>query len=169
VLYYGDEIAMTDTQVPRELRRDRMTPGVGTEGRDAARTPMPWDGSPSAGFTAEGVMPWLPYGDNAQRNVADQREDPDSTLRLCRDLLALRRAEFGGQLAAYQQLPAPPGVWAYRSGALQIAANFSGDAVSLDGPWGETVLASAPAVRDGGAGLRLDPWQGIITRPGAET
>src|SRR6516225_2662980 len=72
VLYYGDEIAMTDTQVPSELRRDRMTPGVGTGGRDAVRTPMQWDGSPSAGFTADGVMPWLPYGDSAHRNVAAQ-------------------------------------------------------------------------------------------------
>jgi alpha-glucosidase len=164
VLYYGDEIAMTDTQVPCELRRDRMTPGVGTEGRDAARTPMPWDGSPSAGFTAEGVVPWLPYGDNAQRNVADQREDPDSTLRLCRDLLALRRAEFGGQIAGYEQLPAPPGVWAYRSGALQIAANFSADTVAMDGMTGDVLLTTGPVVRERTAELWLQPCQGIVMR-----
>ena len=161
VLYYGDEIAMTDTEVPSPLRRDRMTPGVGTGGRDAARTPMQWDGSPSAGFTAEGVMPWLPYGDNARRNVADQREDPDSTLRLCRDLLALRRAEFGGQVAAYEQLPAPPGVWAYRSGALQIAANFSGEAVTLPEPPGQALLATSPV--PAGA-VTLGPWQGLVSR-----
>ena len=169
VLYYGDEIAMTDTQVPRELRRDRMTPGVGTEGRDAARTPMQWDGSPSAGFTAEGVMPWLPYGDNAQRNVADQREDPDSTLRLCRDLLALRREESAGQIAGYAQLPAPPGVWAYRSGALLVAANFSEESVTLDGTFDEALLTTVPENRDGAVGRRLGPWQGLVARPGAET
>jgi glycosidase len=56
---------------------------------------MQWDASPSAGFTAEGVTPWLPYGDNAARNVAAQRGDPASVLQLCRDLIALRRAEFG--------------------------------------------------------------------------
>jgi hypothetical protein len=107
-------------------------------------------------------MPWLPYGDNAQRNVADQREDPDSTLRLCCDLLALRRAEFGGQIAGYEQLPAPPGVWAYRSGALQIAANFSGETVTFPEPPGQVLLATSPV--PAGAAMTLGPWQGLVSR-----
>jgi alpha-glucosidase len=164
VLYYGDEIAMTDTAVPPHLRRDRMTPGVGTEGRDAVRTPMPWDSSPSAGFTAEGVTPWLPYGDNAHRNVADQRQDPGSTLNLCRDLLALRKAEFNGRVGGYEQLPAPPGVWAYRSGPLLVAANFSAETVTLGRQLGEILLATAPSVRDQEGGARLYPWQGLVSR-----
>jgi len=162
VLYYGDEIAMRDVAVPPQRRRDQMTPGLGTEGRDAERTPMQWDSSPSAGFTTEGVTPWLPYGDNAQRNVADQRDDPGSTLHFCRDLLALRRAEFGGQIAAYKQLPAPPGVWAYRSGRLVVAANFSGEAVTIPEPPGEVVLATGPV--SSGAAVTLGPWQGLIAR-----
>jgi alpha-glucosidase len=141
-----------------------MTPGVGTEGRDAERTPMQWDSSPSAGFTAEGVTPWLPYGDNAQRNVADQRDDPGSTLRFCRDLLALRRAEFGGQIAAYKQLPAPPGVWAYRTGRLVVAANFSEEAVTMPEPPGEVLLTTGPAVHEQGTGTQLQPWQGLVSR-----
>jgi alpha-glucosidase len=164
VLYYGDEIAMTDTPVPPRLRRDRMTPGVGTGGRDAVRTPMQWDGSPTAGFTAEGVTPWLPYGDNAQRNVADQRADPDSTLNLCRDLLALRKTEFHGQVTDYERLPAPPGVWAYRSGPLVVAANFSAEAVTLSDTFAEILLATGPAVRERDAGVRLQPWQGLAAR-----
>ena len=163
VLYYGDEIAMTDTQVPPHLRRDRMTPGVGTEGRDAGRTPMQWDGSPSAGFTAEGVMPWLPYGDNTQRNIADQRNNPDSTLNFCRNLLALRRTEFNGQVAAYEQLAAPPGVWRYRSGPLLVAANLSGQAVTLPGPLGEVLLATGPLSPSAATSVALGPWQGAIT------
>jgi alpha-glucosidase len=166
MLYYGDEIAMTDVAVPPPLRRDKMTARQ-PESRDEARTPMPWDASPSAGFT-DGVTPWLPFGDNAQRNVAAQRDDPNSTLNLCRDLLALRRAEFGGQIGGYEQLPAPPGVWLYRSGLLLVGANFSGRTVTLDGPWGETLLASVPAVRERREGARLQPWQGLIARaPGA--
>ena len=164
VLYYGDEIAMTDAVVPTRLRRDHMTPGVGTAGRDAERTPMQWDGSPSAGFTAEGVTPWLPYGDNAHRNVAAQRADPDSTLNLCRDLLALRKAEFHGEVGRYERLPSPPGVWAYRSGPLLVIANFSGQEVSLDEPGGEILLATAPEVRHGTAARRLAPWQGLVAR-----
>jgi alpha-glucosidase len=162
VLYYGDEIAMADVVVAPQLRRDRMTPGVGTEGRDAERTPMQWDGSPSAGFTTGGVTPWLPYGDNARRNVADQRDDPGSTLRLCRDLLALRKAEFNGQVARYEQLPAPPGVWAYRSGPLLVAANFTGQAVTLPG-LGDVLLATGTAAQSA-ASTTLGPWQGLVTR-----
>jgi alpha-glucosidase len=165
VLYYGDEIAMTDAVVPPELRRDRMTPGVGTEGRDAERTPMQWDGSPSAGFTAEGVTPWLPCGDNAHRNVAGQRADPDSTLNLCRDLLALRKAEFHGQVARYEQLPAPPGLWLYRSGRLAVAANFTDQAVTLP-ELGEIVLETGPAAQSVAASTTLAPWQGVVTRAG---
>ncbi len=164
VLYYGDEIAMTDVPVPPRLRRDHMTPGVGTGGRDAERTPMQWDGSPTAGFTDEGVTPWLPYGDNARRNVADQRDDPDSTLNLCRNLLALRRAEFGGQIGTYARLPAQPGVWAYRSGSLLVAANLTGRSVTLPSLPGEILLATAPAVRERTAEVWLQPWQGLVMR-----
>ena len=52
-LYYGDELGLGRRRIPpdrvqdpRELRE----PGLGL-GRDPVRTPMPWDGSPNAGFT----------------------------------------------------------------------------------------------------------------------
>ena len=161
-LYYGDEIAMNDVPVPPSLRRDRMIPGVG-EGvsRDAGRTPMQWDTSLSAGFSAEGVKPWLPLGDNACRNVASQRDDPGSTLRLVRDLLALRRTAFGGRVAGYERLPAPPGAWAYRSGPLLVTANFTGQPVSLPDSSGEVLLATDPEAQPAAP---LGPWQGLITR-----
>jgi len=120
---------------------------------------MQWDASPSAGFTADGVTPWLPFGDHATRNVAAQREDPGSTLRLTRDLLALRRAAFGGHVARYERLPAPPGVWSYRSGSLLVTANFTGGPVP--GPTGEVLAATEPGAVPGAA---LGPWQGLITR-----
>jgi alpha-glucosidase len=161
-LYYGDEIAMTDVVVPAPLRRDKMTPGQGAAGgRDAARTPMQWDASPSAGFTAEGITPWLPSGDNAARNVADQRDDPGSTLSLVRDLLALRRTAFAGQIATYERLPAPPGVWSYRCGPLQVTANFAGHPMPLPAPSGEVLAATGTAA---GPGPSLGPWQGLVTR-----
>jgi alpha-glucosidase len=118
---------------------------------------MQWDGSPSAGFTADGVKPWLPFGDNATRNVAAQREDPGSTLNLCRDLLALRRSAFGGQFASYERLTAPPGVWSYRSGPLLVTANFTDQPVPLPDPPGEVLLSTGP-------GAPLGPWQGLVTR-----
>jgi alpha-glucosidase len=164
VLYYGDEIAMTDVDVPPSLRRDPMTfEGVAGEGRDRARTPMQWDASPSAGFTAEGVTPWLPCGDHASRNVAAQREDPGSVLHLCRDLIALRSAEFGGRIARYRELPGPTGLWAYQVDGLVVAANFTGEAVALGEPAGPVVLSTAGGVLDHGL---LAPWAGVIARPG---
>jgi alpha-glucosidase len=160
-LYYGDEIGMTDVAVPAPLRRDKMTPpGARSAGRDAERTPMQWDASPSAGFTAEGVTPWLPFGDNAHRNVAGQREDPGSTLRLCRDLLAMRRTAFAGHVVPYERLPAPPGVWSYRSGPLQVTANLTGEPVSLAAAPGEVLLATDP----GQPSALLGPWQGLVIR-----
>ncbi len=167
VLYYGDEIAMTDLDVPAGLRRDAMSAGAPPDrDRDRARTPMLWDSSPSAGFTKDGVRPWLPVGEHAGRNVAAQRDDPASTLRFCRDLLALRRAESGGTIAAYKELPSPPGVWAYRVDDLVVAANFTDEAVCLPAPAGGLLLSTSPAAARGDRVDALRPWEGVITRPG---
>ena len=163
VLYYGDEIGMTDVDVPAELRRDRATLDRGADrNRDRARTPMPWDSSPTGGFTGSGVTPWLPFGDLQTGSVADQRADPGSTLWLCRRLLALRHAELADGIAGYEQLPAPEGQWAYRVGSLVVAANFSGRPTDMPAAAGEVVLATSTgpiAPHD-----PLPPWQGIVAR-----
>ncbi len=91
-LYYGDELGLTDVVIessdvrdPRELRE----PGLAL-GRDPVRTPMPWDDSENAGFSA--VRPWLPlHADWSTRNVTRMAEDPQSILALYRRLTALRR------------------------------------------------------------------------------
>ncbi len=176
---------MTDVKVPVELRRDPMVPGGRRgEGRDRARTPMPWDASPSGGFTDDGVQPWLPYGPHAERNVATQRDDPDSTLNLCRALLALRHRAFGGRLVSYEPLPGPAGVWMYRSGDLIVAANFTGQPVSLPALAGAVLLRTEPGggtagsepgsagtgpalgPADAGSGRAelLGPWAGLVAR-----
>ncbi|HUZ27415.1 MAG TPA: alpha-amylase family glycosyl hydrolase [Streptosporangiaceae bacterium] len=171
VLYYGDEIGMLDVEVPPELQRDEMTLGaVGPQGnRDRARTPMHWDGSPSGGFTTA-ARPWLPVGDSAARNVASQRDDPRSVLALCRDLLALRRAELGGRIAPYEQLEVTGGLWAYRVGDLTVLANLSDRPATWSAPCGEILLSTgaAPDADPAAApGVTLAPWQGLITRPPA--
>jgi alpha-glucosidase len=143
ILYYGDEIAVTDLAVPAALRRDKMT--AGDEGRDHARTPMHWNASGAVGFTAGGVRPWLPIGDDATRNVAAQREDPASMLSLCRALIALRSAEFGGRIASYQQLPTLRDVWAYQVDGLVVTANFSDRPAQLNSGPGPVVASSAGA------------------------
>jgi len=126
---------------------------------------MPWDGSPAAGFTARGVTPWLPVGGSSARNVAGQRDDPLSTLSFCRELLALRRAEFGGQVASYRRLPAPAGVWAYQAGGLLVAANLTDAPVRWQGPIGDVLLATDPALTRAGPVTELPPWRGLAARP----
>jgi alpha-glucosidase len=81
VLYYGDEIGMTDVDVPVARRRDNATldvaQGADSGGRDRARTPMPWDGSPGGGFTGAGVTPWLPVTSRVTRHSSELAPFPD--------------------------------------------------------------------------------------------
>src|ERR1700735_1102936 len=169
VLYYGDEIGMADADVPAGLQRDTMTMGGNNPqgNRDRARTPMLWDGSPPASFTADGVTPWLPVAPGSVRSVADQQPDPGSVLALCRSLIALRRAELGSGIASYQMLPGPGEQWAYRVGDLVIAANFRDQAAEVSCPVGEVLLSPAGQPPDpggpGGPGepVILAPWTGI--------
>jgi hypothetical protein len=85
-------------------------------------------------------------------------------LRLCRDLIALRCAAFGGRVASYRQLPGPPGVWAYQVDGLVVSANLSGQPARLDARPGPVVASSAgPGVL---RGRTLAAWAGIITRAG---
>ena len=92
-LYYGDELGLTDVQIPPERVRDPWelrVPGFGF-GRDPVRTPMPWQNLAHGGFTDDGIEPWLPLGEDvADKNVETQRRNPRSLLRLTRDLIALR-------------------------------------------------------------------------------
>jgi oligo-1,6-glucosidase len=57
--------------------------------RDNARTPVQWDATPNAGFTAG--VPWIAVNpDYPSWNVAAQEDDPDSVLTHYRRLIALR-------------------------------------------------------------------------------
>lgn len=94
-LYQGDELALTEADVPFELLQDPygITFWPEFKGRDGCRTPMPWDAAaPHAGFTSG--QPWLPV---AQQHIASaaslQENDPDSTLNFARRLIAWRRQQ----------------------------------------------------------------------------
>ena len=59
--------------------------------RDNARTPVQWDATANAGFTAADT-PWMNVNPNyPQINVAQQQEDPDSILNFYKKAIALRK------------------------------------------------------------------------------
>ncbi len=168
VLYYGDEIGMVDVEMDPVDRRDRMTSQAqGRFHRDDARSPMQWSPAEGAGFTQPDVRPWLPFGDNRGRNVADQAQDRSSVLSLCRELLELRHQHLHPGIAAYEELPAADEQWVYRSGDLLVAANFSDQTTRSNAPPADVVRSSLETEKTnsaGGAGLELQPWEGVILK-----
>jgi alpha-glucosidase len=166
ILYYGDEIGMAQAAVPddRVLDPVGLLPRDDADGRDGARTPMPWTAEPGAGFTAAGVEPWLPFGDLAP-NVAGERADPGSVLHLVRDLIALRRTNEALRTGGYAEIPAPDGAWAYRRGdRAAVALNLSDAPVTGPVPAGTVAIATDRA-RDGEAAdgtVALGPWEGVV-------
>src|SRR5690606_3700672 len=113
-LYYGDELGLENVPIPPGRERDPFgirQPGTG-QGRDPMRTPMPWDGSPTGGFTTG--EPWLPLGDDhARYSVEAQKDDPRSMLTLTRALLDLRRRERALSTGAWRPLAVTGDVLAY--------------------------------------------------------
>jgi alpha-glucosidase len=111
-IYQGDEIGQEDG--PPLVATH---PGHDRAGRDACRRPVQWDASPAGGFTTG--TPWLPPLDPGERNVAAQREDPESLLHLYRELLSARRGLDG----PVEDLRAQDGVLSFRRGRHRVAVN----------------------------------------------
>ena len=107
-LYYGDELGLPQVAIPHDRVRD---PATGLA-RDGCRTPMPWDGSPFAGFSSS--PPWLPLNqDAATRNVAIERDDPGSLYTFYRRLIGLRRQHPALACGTYCPIPAEGDVLAF--------------------------------------------------------
>ncbi|WP_152047306.1 alpha-amylase family glycosyl hydrolase [Aureimonas psammosilenae] len=175
-LYYGDEIGLTQVAIPPDGVRDpweRNEPGLGF-GRDPQRTPMQWDASPNAGFTAG--LPWLPLSeDRESRNAEAMRDDPSSLLALYRRLIALRRRWTALHLGAFRLLRGEGDVLVFErvheSERLLVALNLGHEPTSVDlGSFvGGTVLLSTrfgrPSERLGPV-LELDPDEGVVVARG---
>ena len=134
-IYYGEEIGMHDVPIPPELAEDPQGKAQPARNRDVARTPMQWDGGPSAGFTSG--TPFFPIADDYQTiNVAKLEKDEGSLLHLYRRLIALRKAEpalsRGIQTPVTRRAP----VLAYRRELpgrhLLVLLNMAGDELSFD-------------------------------------
>lgn len=167
VLYYGDEIGMTNSLVPPWRMQDpvgrRFWPVY--QGRDRARTPMPWADVAGGGFTDPEVTPWLPLGNVSKRSVGTQWQLEDSTWNFTRDLIALRRSSQDLKTGAYRTLSIAPKVWAWERGAeTKVVLNMSSEAKDLAGLVGQIEI-STNRKRDGEIitqHLYLEPWEGVV-------
>jgi alpha-glucosidase len=109
-LYQGEELGLTQAAIPFERLRDpeAIANWPLTQGRDGARTPMPWSGTaPHAGFST--VEPWLPIPqDHVACAVSEQNGEADSVLTVARELLELRRSCPALRVGSFQPLDLPP-------------------------------------------------------------
>ena len=134
-IYYGDEIGM---------RTVEGLPSVeGAYDRSGIRTPMQWDASPSAGFSAAPASQFYLAldPDPARPNVASQQSDPDSLLAAVRQLVRLRHEHPALQASAdfkpiYAEAGRCPFVFLRTGGGERILAaiNPSGQAVEVEMP-----------------------------------
>jgi maltose alpha-D-glucosyltransferase/alpha-amylase len=127
IIYYGDEIGMGDN--------------LDLPDRNGVRTPMQWDDSPNAGFTAGVPFTEFVKGDPGYRkvNVARQLDHPDSLFHVIRKMIDIRKQtpalghgamewiETGNPaIAAYTRT--------YRDGSILILNNLGGTRQSVSLP-----------------------------------
>ena len=133
IMYYGEEIGMKTTPPTRQedVRDPIGRTGWPTEkGRDGERTPMQWDESVNAGFSA--ATPWLPVPATYKtHNVADELKDPNSVLSFYRAVLKLRHTNQALLDGNYSPLNENDEnvlsyLRAYREQIVLVALNMSG-------------------------------------------
>ncbi len=114
-MYYGDELGMHDVAIPPEKvqdPREKNVPGKGL-GRDPQRTPMQWNPSQNAGFSAGN--PWLPVMDSYKKvNVEEEAKEKKSMLNFYRQLIKLRAQEPALHTGDFFPVPATGNVLSYR-------------------------------------------------------
>ena len=133
-LYYGDEIAMQDGEIPPGKQQDPQGAKFPRLNRDPARTPMQWSTEPNAGFTTG--EPWLPVRDTGALTVEAQERNGCSPLALYRRLIALRRGTLalrnGVQTGIPREAPFVAYLRACEEERLLVLLNLSGESHSFD-------------------------------------
>lgn len=173
-IYYGEEIGMEDFTITPLQNKDPQGSDdrLGIEAsRDPARTPMQWDGSESAGFSARIDDLWLPIGNNrGGRNVVEQMGNPQSLLQLTRSLINLRKTNPSLLHGEYIPLNTQPDLYAYgrqsRDQRVIVALNFAAEPQVLEMPsnsFGTILLSTRGREQQKvSQAARLEPYEGCI-------
>ena len=150
-LYQGEELGLPEVlDLPDEARQDPVwIRSNGTRGRPgrlpsaASRGATPGRRSASrATARRPGCRNPTSFGEYA---ASRQENDPDSTLSLYRDALALRRKLLPGVPAPLEWLPTGDreDVVAYRRGRVAVVCVFGAEGFVVSDAWGEVVISSA--------------------------
>lgn len=96
-MYQGEELGLPEAKVPYERLQDPWGKFLypAWQGRDGARTPMPWtDDGINAGFSVNADLDcWLPTPEaHRHLNAASQEKEANSTLNFTRALLKWRKS-----------------------------------------------------------------------------
>ncbi|UZR93825.1 glycoside hydrolase family 13 protein [Chondrinema litorale] len=188
--YYGDELGMTNIDFEKiEQYQDiaaqnsfikAKSEGADMEAfmetlnflsRDNGRTPMQWDATENAGFTAG--TPWLPVNNNYQEiNVTAQDKDPNSCLNYFRKMVAFRKNNPILVYGDYElELPDDEQIFAYTrtqdDKKLLILLNFSTEQATTNiserfNLKQEPVINNYPSVSMEDTSLVLEPYQALI-------
>jgi glycosidase len=147
-IHCGDEIGMRFVPGLADVEGSQIWPGWNRAG---ARTPMQWDDSPNAGFSAgPAARLYLPVDpDPGRPTVAAQRADETSLLHQVRRLIALRRQvpalRTGGPVDV---LNAGYPLTYTRGGTHLVVINPRRDAAAFTLPWTRPDRPMAPLMAD---------------------
>jgi len=192
-VYQGEELGMTNAPLAgvddfRDIESlnhyaqavatgdppEHVLAGLRAMSRDNARTPMQWDDSKHAGFTAG--TPWIPVNPNHQEiNAKAELADPGSVFHHYRSLIDLRHSEPVVAHGDFTMLlPDDEHVYAFsrRHGNVEllVLGNFSAHTVTADVPdaaaWAraELLITNCPAPDVGQTPLTLQPWEARVYR-----
>ena len=160
-LYQGEELGLTEAEVPRELLQDpygiRFWPRF--KGRDGCRTPLPWVSDNAHGGFTQG-QPWLPVaGEHLAVSVATQERDAGSILAFYRAMIAFRASEPALVKGDFELVRAEGGILAFtrslKGRRVLCSFNLSDAAKSFQPPPGRWVALDAPFARQSGL---IAPW-----------
>ncbi len=191
-IFQGEEIGMTNVRFPdisyyrdvetlnmyHQAVNQGMEPGkvmqsVYLRGRDNARTPMQWDASPQAGFTAGTA--WIDVNPNYTTiNVKQAQQDPGSVFNYYKSLIRLRRVHKTLVYGSFRLLvPEDEQVFAYLRSLEQeeflVILNFSDRAAgfvlpeSLDLAAAQLLISNYPVdTRGDERSVHLRPYESRV-------
>jgi oligo-1,6-glucosidase/alpha-glucosidase len=154
ITYYGEEIGIANANIPLSEAKDSLSllfswiPQWLVDrlpvalNRDNCRTPMHWDNSTNAGFTAT-ASPWLPLTNVQDANVESQQVQ-GSLLSIYRRLLLLRKQYPSLRLGSISDIATKDNVLyyirQYEQETLKVILNFSNRQQRISSLEGNVIL-----------------------------